>query len=390
MRLGRALVLLCALGLGVQAVGQTGGQPFSRDLSAEPGLAELAQHGLAGDPLSLEAASVDPFDQAGLDMAELDAAELDEGEFYDPTGAPPDAPFDEAFDAPGAAIPAEAPMIPAGTLADMQADLRAVAADLQALRAQLLASGAAGFAAAGGDSALDRMDAIEAQISAMTDRTEQLENRLRRVVSEGTLRIGDIEFRLCELDPHCDLAALMTAEIGAQGGPMPGGMQGPSAPLQPGQVSDVTQATLPPPPQAGPQTAPASADEQRAFAAAQQAVAEGDRAAALSILDRLIGVRSGGPLTAPAMLLRGDVLHDQGDEAEAAASWLEAFAADPEGQTAPPALISLARFMAESGAPADACPYLAALTTRFPDAPQVAEAADMIAQADCPDEGLDG
>ncbi|MFV0411214.1 MAG: hypothetical protein ACK5LJ_16395 [Paracoccus sp. (in: a-proteobacteria)] len=113
------------------------------------------------------------------------------------------------------------PEVDAGTLADMQADLRAVSADLQALRAELLASGAAGFAAAGGDSAIDRMNRMESQIATLTDRTEQLANRIRRIVVDGTNRIGDLEFRLCELDPNCDLGALMTAELGRSGAAPP-------------------------------------------------------------------------------------------------------------------------------------------------------------------------
>ena len=54
----------------------------------------------------------------------------------------------------------------AQSLADIRAELNQLTADLQTLRAQLVASGPAGFAAAGGDSAIDRMNAMEARLAS--------------------------------------------------------------------------------------------------------------------------------------------------------------------------------------------------------------------------------
>ena len=48
------------------------------------------------------------------------------------------------------------------TLADLRTDLSTLKSGLQSLRGELLASGVAGFTAAGGDSAIDRMNAMEA------------------------------------------------------------------------------------------------------------------------------------------------------------------------------------------------------------------------------------
>ena len=63
----------------------------------------------------------------------------------------------------GAAMPVAAQ--DAQTLADIRAELGQLSTDLQNLRAQLVASGPAGFAAAGGDSAIDRMNAMEARLA---------------------------------------------------------------------------------------------------------------------------------------------------------------------------------------------------------------------------------
>ena len=112
-----------------------------------------------------------------------------------------------------AAPPAAA--APSGrTLADLRADLRAVGAELRALRAELNASGAEGFRAAGGDSAIDRMNAMEREITRLTGETERLKHRIDGVVRDGTNRIGDLEFRLCEMEDGCDLGALTTPTLG--------------------------------------------------------------------------------------------------------------------------------------------------------------------------------
>ena len=272
------------------------------------------------------------------------------------------------------------PQIDAATLAEMQTALRAVSADLQALRAELLASGASGFEAAGGDSAIDRMNAMEAQIATLTDQTEQLANRIKRVVADGTNRIGDVEFRLCEMDPNCDLGALMTAEIGRQGGH--GAAAGPEPEPLP---SDISAAPLPPLEEPGPGAAPPTEEEAREFASARAAVEAGEWAKAITELDHLTSAHAGGPLTAEALYLRG-VAQQASDQLEPAAqSWLTAFSAAPDGPRAPASLLALSRTMVTLGAPADACPYLSELTRRFPAAPEAVEAGGILAEAGCPD-----
>ncbi len=95
----------------------------------------------------------------------------------------------------------------AQTLADIQAELSALAAEFNALKAELVSTGAATSGAAGGD-ALTRMDTIEATLRAADPRTEEVELKLNRVVTDGTNRIGDIEYRLCEVTEGCDPANL--------------------------------------------------------------------------------------------------------------------------------------------------------------------------------------
>ena len=95
----------------------------------------------------------------------------------------------------------------AQTLADIRVELGTLAAEFNALKSELVTTGAASNGSAGG-SALQRLDTIEAALSRLTAKTEEVELKLNRVVSDGTNRIGDIEFRLCEVTEGCDLAAL--------------------------------------------------------------------------------------------------------------------------------------------------------------------------------------
>ncbi len=258
----------------------------------------------------------------------------------------------------------------AQSLADIRAELNQLTADLQSLRAQLVASGPAGFAAAGGDSAIDRMNAMEARLAELTGQTEQLQNRIDRVVKDGTTRIGDIEFRLCEMEEGCDLGSLTTPTLGEQGGssPMPGSdQQGALAPATPK-------------PQAG---AAMTAAEKADFDRAQGVLGQGDFRRAADLFAAIAQTHAGSPLTAQALFLRGAALDAAGDLDGAGIAWLESFAASPNGPQAADALLGLSRAMSAKAGPQEACFYLQEITSRFPGSPQAAEADKRLGTLDC-------
>ncbi|SDD92929.1 TolA-binding protein [Paracoccus isoporae] len=266
------------------------------------------------------------------------------------------------------------------TLADMQADLRTISADLQGLRAELLASGAQGFAAAGGDSAIDRMNAMESRIADLTARTEKLSNTIRRVVAETGNRIGDLEFRLCELDPNCDLGALMSEQLGS------GAAAPPGAPPASAPPSDISAVVLPPPADTPVDIAPPTEEEHREFAAARRAVEAGRWQEAMTQLDHLVSAHAGGPLTADSLYLLG-LAQNAGEMPEAAAkSWLMAFSAAPDGARAAASLLALSEVLGEMGEPGDACPFLEELRRRFPDSAEAAAGTEHPAAAACADQ----
>lgn len=252
-------------------------------------------------------------------------------------------------------------------LADLRAELNAVRGQLQSLRSDLVASGAEGFQAAGGDAAIDRMNAMEQHLARLTDRTEQLQNRIDRIIADSNRRIADLEFRLCEMDETCDLAALTTPDPGRLPGSLPGGPTAPALPATPQQ----------------PGSKPASAGEQADFDAARQVMASGDFRRAADMFGTVAQTHAGGALTAEALFLRGAALDSAGDLRGAAAAWLEGFSADPDGPRAAESLLGIARVIQGEGDSTASCLYLAEIPARFPGTPFAAEAETRMSRLAC-------
>ncbi len=259
------------------------------------------------------------------------------------------------------------------TLADLRTELGQLTQDLQSLRSELVASGPAGFAMAGGDSAIDRMNAMEARLAQLTGQTEQLQNRIDRIVKDGTTRIGDIEFRLCEMEPNCDLGSLTTPDLGGQGGgAAPAPVPGQQGSLNRG--SNVTTTS----------TAGVATEAERAdFDRAREVLGQGDFRKAAELFATVAKAHAGGALTSEALFLRGAALDSAGDLQEAGVAWLASFASDPNGPFAADALLGLSRATTELGKPGDGCPYLFEIETRFPDSEQAAEATRRLEASDC-------
>lgn len=240
----------------------------------------------------------------------------------------------------------------AQTLADIRAELSALAAEFNALKAELVSTGAATSGAAGGD-ALTRMDTIEATLARLTARTEEVELKLNRVVSDGTNRIGDIEYRLCEVTEGCDPANLgATPTLGGD----TGGAAAP-APVADAGAAPATDTT------GGAELAVA---EQLDFDRAKEVLGSGDFRGAAELFATYAQSYPGGPLVPEAHFLRGQALTNQGDTANAARAYLDAFSAKPDGPIAPDALLKLGEGLGALGQVPEACVTLAEVGTRFP------------------------
>lgn len=247
----------------------------------------------------------------------------------------------------------------AQTLADIRAELSALSAEFTALKQELVTTGAASTGAAGGD-ALARMDAIEAQLAQLTGKTEQVELKLNAVINDGTKRINDIEFRVCELTEGCDIAALAAAQ------PLGGG---------PTTTGGATVAPLPAEPTApatgGPELA---VGEQADFDRAREVLGQGDFRSAADLFATFTQSYPGGPLTQEAHVLRGDALAQLGDTAGAARSYLDGFSGQPSGPKAGEALLKLGQSLGTLGQTPEACVTLTEVGTRFPGSPEAASA----------------
>lgn len=243
------------------------------------------------------------------------------------------------------------------TLADIRAELSALAAEFNALKAELVSSGAATSGAAGGD-ALTRMDTIEATLARLTARTEEVELKLNRVVSDGTNRIGDIEYRLCEATEGCDPTTLGSTP--ALGGEVAAATPAPAAdPVVTGATTGATTA-----PATG--GAELAVSEQQDFDRAKEVLGTGDFRTAADLFATFTQSYPGGPLTQEAHYLRGEALTGLGDTAGAARAYLDAFSAAPEGTFAGDALLKLGEGLGKLGQVPEACVTLGEVGLRFP------------------------
>lgn len=243
------------------------------------------------------------------------------------------------------------------TLADIRQELSVLFVEIQRLKRELVTTGGAS-GLAGGGSILDRVDAIEGELQRLIAKTEQLENRIDRIVRDGTNRIGDLEFRLVELEGG-DVSQLgETTTLGGEqlpavaGGAGSGGGSG---------ASDSGGAEL-------------ALGEQRDFDAAVASYEAGDLAAAAEAFRIFTETYPGGPLTADAHFLRGASHAALGEDAAAARAYLEAFSVAPAGPRAPDALVGLGTALGRLGQIEEACVTLAEVGFRFPGSAAVADA----------------
>jgi tol-pal system protein YbgF len=249
----------------------------------------------------------------------------------------------------------------AETLADIRQELSVLYVEIQKLKRELSTTGGASGLPAGG-SILERVEAIEGELQRLTARTEELQYRIDRIVQDASNRIGDLEFRLCELEEACDIATL--GEGTTLGGTEP----------QTGTAGAESGSGDAPADAAGdPQMA---VGEQADFDRARQALEAGNHAEAARLFQEFRQTYPGGPLSGKAGLLRGEALEAAGQTAKAARAYLDTFSGAPEGPQAPEALFRLGRALGTLGQTEEACVMLAEVANRYPGADVVTKAQD--------------
>lgn len=263
--------------------------------------------------------------------------------------------------------PVAAPAQTTETLADIRQDLTVLFVEMQRLRQELNTTGSPTVALP--DGTLDRIAAIEAELQRITAKAEELEFRIARVVEDGTNRLGDLEFRLCEVEPDCDFSQLgVTPRLGGDAVPDP---VAPAVAPSPGTDS-------------GPLgSGELAVSEEADFRAAQDAFDAGDYAGAARLFGVFRETYPQGPLEAAALVGEGRALGAAGDIRESARRFLQAYSDYPDAPVAPEALWRLGVQLGALGSVAEACVTLAEVGLRYPASEFVAQAADSRAALGC-------
>ena len=246
------------------------------------------------------------------------------------------------------------------TLADIRQELTVLYVEVQRLKRELSTTGGTASNVGSGDT-FDRIAAIESELQRLTGKSEELEFRIGRVIEDGTNRIGDLEFRLCELESGCDIGSL--GDTPTLGGDAGAPVTGPAPTPQP-----ETQL---------------AANEQADFERAQEALTAREFRSAADQFATFNETYPGGPLAIEATLRRGEALEGLGDVREGARAYLAAFTMNQQGPMAAEALYLLGNALGRLGQSAEACVTLSEVGVRFPGAAAVADAEAAMRNLSC-------
>lgn len=233
-----------------------------------------------------------------------------------------------------AALPATA-QTQAETLEDVRLDISALGEVMQELRSELLTTGNSGTSQDSVGTILQRLNNLEAELSAALGLVETLEFRIVQIADDATRRIGDLEFRLTELEGGDTTSLSVTVPLGGETA-----------------IGNGTTQEL-------------ATDEQRSFNTARETLDAGEFQAAAEQFAQFITTYPGGPLTSEAQYRRGLALAGLQDWGTAARSYLDNFSGAPDGPFAPIALYELALSLAELGQIDQACLALDEIGIRY-------------------------
>jgi tol-pal system protein YbgF len=236
------------------------------------------------------------------------------------------------------------------TLADIRQELSVLFVEIQDLKRELSTTGSPNVTIPSG--MIDRVNGMESELSRLTRKTEELEFRINEIVRDGTNRIGDLEFRLVELEGG-DLSQLKeNTTLG--GGAQPPATGGP------------TQTETPEPEMA--------MGEEADFQKGRNLLDDGDAAGAAAAFLKYTETYPAGAYTADAHFLRGEAEASQEAWSTAARAYLNSFSGDPDGARAPDALLKLGLSLEKLGQRDEACLTLQQVAVRFPGGEQAASA----------------
>ncbi len=229
------------------------------------------------------------------------------------------------------------------TLADIRQEMSFLYVEVQRLRTELSTTGNSQDVSGQGTN-LQRLDALEGELRRITGKVEELEFRIKRIVKDGTNRIGDLEFRLVELEGG-DVSQLgETTTLGGDG-----------------QIRTPVVVTP-----TDPNLGELAVSEEVDFQAAQAAYDAQDYETAATLFAVFTEAYPGGPLTVQAHYMRGDSLASLEKWSDAARSYLQSFSSAPDSAVAPDALFRLGVSLNKIGQREQACLTLNEVGNRYP------------------------
>jgi tol-pal system protein YbgF len=231
-------------------------------------------------------------------------------------------------------------------LADIRSELGFLSSQIQGLRSELAETGAAQSTTSSGP-ALMRVDAIENELRVLTGQVEELQFRIEKIAKDATNRVGDLEFRLTELEGGDAATIGATRPVGGE------------ATSVSNDVPDGVELTV---------------IEKSDYEAALATLNAQDFELAAQQFDTFIATFPGGPLTSGAQFHKGEALEGLGDWKSAGRSYLDSFSSAPAGKTAPQALYKLGVSLSKLQKTEQACQTLSEVETRFPADAMVAPA----------------
>jgi len=247
------------------------------------------------------------------------------------------------------------------TLADIRQELTVLFVEMQRLKRDLSTTGSVNTNIVTGTT-LERINGIEGELQRLTAKTEELEIRINRVVDDGTNRIGDLEFRLVELEGG-DVSQL--GETTTLGGDV---------------ETDVTANIQHP---LGTSGAEYAVGEKIDFDLAKTALDQENYQVAVNLFDVFTQTYTRGPLTGQAHYYRGEALLGLGQTTQAARAFLESYSGSPDSPVASDALYRLGASLGELGQINEACVTLGQVEILYPGAIAVSQAQSVMQTLEC-------
>jgi len=227
-----------------------------------------------------------------------------------------------------------------------------------------------------------RLSALESQMRELTGRLEETLNRVVQVQQRLDKLVGDVDFRLLQLEKGA--APPAAAEAAPPGAPA--AAAAPAQPvlrpgeqrlvLVPGQPPAAPQAAAAPPvaAAAAPVTLPAGPPETQyefAYGLYQQAVQDrGDFGRAEQALRGFVSANGAHRLAGDAQYWLGETFYARRDWPNASAAFADQFRRFPQNAKAPDSLLRLGQSLGQMNRKNDACGTLGELDRRYPTASQ--------------------